>query len=457
MLDLIIKNGNLVTKDITKKCDIGIIDGKITQIGENLREDAKEVIDASGEYVIPGVIDPHVHIHHPFKGKYSADDFYTATRAAAFGGTTTFLDFAIQWDKELSLKESLEKRISQSEGEAIIDFGFHVCPTKSEPEIIGELGHIIDMGAPSFKMYMTYSKQGRMSDDGMLLYGLDAVGKKGGILGVHAENDSISLFREKLSIESGNLEATDFPIAKDNIVEAEAVNRVSYINKYVNGNLYIFHLSTKEGLDILAREKGTGNRITAETCIHYLCLDDSYYGKENGHRYICSPPLRSKEDQDALWDGINKGLITTISTDHCGFPTELKDSGNGKYNATPNGLPSIGMLLPLVYTHGVCRGRISINKMVELISTNAAKTFGMYSQKGDIQVGYDADIVIFNPDREIEMKADMMPTDVDWSPYEGMVLKAFPTYTISRGQVIMEKGNVIGDRGRGKYLKRKII
>lgn len=457
MLDIIIKNGTIVNHDKTIKADICISDEKISEICEGgCNKSAKRVIDAKGLYVLPGVIDPHVHIKHPFKGGFSGDDFYTATVSAAHGGTTTLMDFAIQWDKQKTLKETLKKRKDEFAGNAVIDYAFHICSTKSTAENVSDMADIIQDGTPSFKLYMTYSKQGRMSDDGVIFNVLEQTGKYGGILGVHAENDSMISFNEELFVGQGKTDAKYFPIAKNNIVESEAINRVLYMNKYAGGNLYIFHLSTKEGLELVEEAKAKGQSVTAETCVHYLVLDSSFYDREDGCNFICSPPLRSKEDSDALWQGIQDGVITTISSDHCGFTLENKKTGGGEFHKTPNGLPGMELLLPLVYTKGVRTGKISINKMVEILSANTAKTFGMFPRKGTIEVGSDADIILVDPEQNKLVTRDILHSPIDWSPYEGMELAGFPLITISRGEVIVDDGDFLGQKGRGMFINRHI-
>jgi len=458
MLDILIRNGTVVNYNKTIRADIGIIGGRIKHIIEgNCTMPSKKTIDARGLYVLPGVIDPHVHIKHPFKDGYSADDFYSATVSAAYGGITTLIDFAIQWDKGKTLSETLEKRKSEFAGNAVIDYGFHICSTISNEKNVRDIKKLINNGSPSFKMYMTYSKQGRISDDGVIMNVLEQTAKYGGILGVHAENDSMILFNEELFINQGKTSCRYFPIAKGNIIESEAINRVIYMNSFAKGNLYIFHLSTKEGLELIKKAKHEEKQnITAETCVHYLVMDSSYYDREDGCNFLCSPPLRSKEDSDALWKGIQDGVITIISSDHCGFSLEHKAFGEGEFYKTPNGLPGMELLLPLIYTKGVKEGKISINKMVEIISTNAAKTFGMFPKKGTIDVGSDADIIVIDKNLKKMVDVKNLHSPVNWTPYQGLELSGFATTTISRGEIIVENDTFIGEKGRGLYISRSI-
>lgn len=456
MYDVLIRNGLVVTHDATTEADIAVKDGKISAIGDRGSfTGGKTELDATGKLVIPGLIDPHVHIKHPFRDSFSQDDFYTATVAAAGGGTTTIIDFAIQWEKNRSLAETIALRRQQAEGQVVIDYALHACPTKSSLDTALEIADIIDLGIPSFKLYMIYRKQGRMTDDG-LIYRVLEEGKKGGIVGVHAENAAIAEFNEEDSLSHGQNGPTVFPVVKPNMVEAEAVNRVLYLNKCAGGNLYIFHLSTAEAMEMVAEARGKGQKVTAETCTHYLVLTDEYYRRKDGANFICSPPLRSAADVEALWRGVANGTISVISSDHCGFGREQKALGNGDFSKTPHGLPGIELRLPVVYTEGVLRNRINLNRMVEVLSTNPAKIFGLYPAKGALLPGSDADLAIIDPDTSRQVKSTDLFSNVDWSPYEGMVLRGFATTTIARGEVITHDGVFLGEKGRGKYLARKL-
>ena len=454
---MLLKNALIVTKDDMFQGDLEIENGVISAIGlcGSFREE-EETLDAAGRMVIPGLIDPHVHIKHPFKGTFSADDFYTATRSAIYGGVTSVIDFAIQWNKDLSLQETVENRKAAFAGESMTDYAVHACPTKSSIETIEELPRIIEEGTPSFKLYMTYSKQGRMSDDALLLKALEETARHPSIIGVHAENDAICCFNDDEFKRKGYTHPQYFPLSNPNIVEAEAINRAAFFTKSTGGTLYIFHRSTRAGLDILEKERASGTRIAAETCVHYLILDDSRYQGDLGERFICSPPLRSKKDQDALWEGIRKGTISVISTDHCGFSKSHKALGEGAFQATPKGLPGMELRLPLIYTAGVATGKISVNKMVELLCTNPAKIFGMYPQKGTIQVGSYADLTLVDVDKERTLSSNSMHSPVDWSPYEGMKLKGFATTTILRGKVVVDETGVKCTKGCGHFIPRKL-
>lgn len=455
MWSLLIKNGLVVTHQTTMAADIAVEGETIAAIGSwGTLGEAKRVLDATGMLVLPGLIDPHVHIRHPCKGGMTPGDFYDASRTAASGGNTTFIDFAIQWDKEKSLAETVAWRRGDADPDVAIDYAVHACPTRSGMDTVGEFGGLITSGIPSLKLYMTYSTQGRMADDGVLLRALEEAKQHGGIIGVHAENDAMCIFNEAEFKARGWTHPRYFPLCKGNIVEAEAVNRVVYLNRYVGGNLYIFHLSTAESLDIVAEAQGRGENVVAETCTHYLTLDERCLQGDDGCDFICSPPLRSQRDVDALWKGIANGQITIISSDHCGYTKAQKALGNGNFMQTPNGLPSMELRLSLIYTEGVLKKRISLEQMVALLTTNAAKTFGMFPQKGSLTPGSDADIVLVNTNEEKRVEAGTVFSMSDYTPFAGKTLRGFAHAVVSRGEVILENGVFRAERGRGRFVQR---
>lgn len=457
MYDLVIRNGTLVTANDTQKADIAVKKGKIAKLGflENFDCGEKE-IDAKGKIVIPGLIDPHVHIAHPFREDISKDDFYSATKSAVYGGNTSIIDFAIQWDKNLNLDQSIQKRKNEAKGNSVIDYSFHATPTKSNEETIKEVQSAYKHGITSFKAYMIYRKQGRMVDDAILFGLLQKNLEYGGILGVHAENIAMAEYNEAVYVKQGLEEAKYFPEIKPNIVEAESINRVVFFNSWLKSRLYIFHLSTHEGLQIIRNAHKEGNKVFCETCTHYLTLNKDVYSREDGYNYICSPPLRGQSDIDSLWTGIKDGTISVVSTDHCGFGKKQKASGKGKFADTPHGLPGIEVRLPLMYTEGVMKKRISINKMVEVLSTNPAKIFNMYPKKGSLNIGSDADLVIIDTDKEMMLSNSKLHSPVDWTPYEGMKLSGYAYATISKGEILMQDGEFYGEKGYGQFIARTV-
>lgn len=456
MFDLLIQNGTVVTHEGSFPWDVAVQDGKIVAVGPHgTLGSAREILDAAGKLVLPGMIDPHVHIRHPFKGGYSADDFATATRSAAFGGVTTVCDFAIQWDKEKTLAETCALRRSQFEGQSYTDFTFHACLTRSDPETAAELPGLIAGGVPSAKLYMTYSRQGRMFDDAALCEALKVTAAHGGLVGVHAENDAMCCYYSDQYKREGKTSPHYFPLCKHNLVESEAVNRAIYLAKATGGRLYIFHLSCRESLELLRAARAEGVQVYAETCIHYLTLDDSYYDRPDGAQFICSPPLRSKTDVEALWEGVREGLIGVVSSDHCGFSLANKASGCNDFTATPNGLPGLETRLAALYTYGVRAGRIDLPRMVALLSTNPARVFGMYPRKGDIRPGSDADLVLFDPEANSVISPDVLHSPVDWNPFDGQTLYGRADTVLLRGDYLIRDGACCAAPGTGRFVERR--
>ena len=458
MYSLLITNGLVVTDQATFAADVAVEGGKIAAIGgRGTLGAAERTLDATDMLVLPGLIDPHVHIKHPCKGGMTPGDFYDASKSAACGGNTMLIDFAIQWDKQKSLAETVAWRRGDADPDVAIDYAVHACPTQSSMETVEGVAGLIASGVPSVKLYMTYSTQGRMADDGILLRVLQAAKEHGGIVGVHAENDAMCVFNETEFKAKGWTHPRYFPLCKGNIVEAEAVNRVVYLNRQVGGNLYIFHLSTAESLEIVAEAQGRGENVTAETCTHYLTMDDSYLQGDDGCTFICSPPLRSKHDVESLWKGIARGNISIVSSDHCGYSKAQKALGNGNFMQTPNGLPGMELRLPLMYTEGVLQNRISLEQMVALLTTNAAKTFGVFPEKGCLTPGSDADIVLVNTKEEKVVEAGTVFSSSDFTPYAGRKLRGFVHATISRGEIVVENGAFHAARGRGRFVSRRPI
>lgn len=455
MFDLLIQNGTAVTDQGVFPWDVAIQEGKIAAVGAHgTLGEGKETVQAAGRLVLPGLVDPHVHIHHPFKGAYSADDFYTATRSAAFGGDTTVVDFAIQWEKDRSITDTCALRKSQFEGNSVTDYAFHACPTRSDPETLGQLPGLIASGVPSMKMYMTYSRQGRMSDDAALYEALKITAEHGGIVGVHAENDAMCCYYSDEFKKAGKTSPHYFPLCKPNLVEAEAVNRAVYLAKMTGGRLYIFHLSCAESLDIVRRARAEGVHVCAETCIHYLTMDMGKYDRPDGANFICSPPLRGRADVEALWAGVNEGLIGVVSSDHCGFSLADKAVGGNEFANTPNGLPGMETRLSALYTYGVKAGRITLPKLAALLSANPARVFGL-AGKGALAPGADGDVVIFNPDKARTIAPGVLHSPVDWSPFGGEVLSGVAELVYRRGERIVDGDELLALPGSGRFLPRR--
>lgn len=455
IFDLLVRNGLVVTPDATLRADIAITGERIAAIGNpGTLSSARAEFDAAGKYVLPGLIDAHVHMAHPFKGQLSDDDFYTTTVAAAHGGTTTVLEFAIQWDKTQSLPEIITRRREQAARDVVVDFGFHGTPTKPGEETIGYVANAMKLGVTSFKVYMVYRNQGRMADDALLLGLLHEVKARNGLMMVHAENAAISEANEEACVAKGQTGPSHFPLAKGNLVEAEAVNRALYLNRVAGSRLYLAHLSTREGLELLRAARGNGEVAFAETCPQYLTLTSKVYSGPDGQNFLCSPPLRSSSDIEALWGGLAQGVISVISSDHCGFGLKMKALGGGDFSKTPNGMPGVETRLPVAYTEGVWKQRISVNRMVEVLSTGPAKLFGLYPRKGALLPGSDADLTVLDADREAVITAKALHGAADWTPFEGMKARGFAAATILRGRIIMQDGHLLAEKGTGRYLHR---
>lgn len=456
MTDLIIKNGKVVFPNDTLDTAIAIDDGKIVAIGSlKTMPKGDKVIDAKRKLVLPGCIDPHVHINMPFMGATTRDDFFVATKATSWGGTTTVIDFAIQ-QKGSSPMKAVQDRRAQADGKVVIDYSLHPTITDLTPEYVEQLKELIDYGLPSFKLFLVYRKEGYMVDDGTLLKVFEEAKAHGGLVGLHAENVAMIEYLRDEALRNGNTDAIFHALTRPPITEAEAVNRAIFIANYLRAPYYNFHLSIKEGVDMFREARRRGQAMYAETCTHYLVNTMEDLKRPNGINFICTPPLRTKEDQEALWRGLADGAISLVSSDHCGFTTEMKKLGEESFDKVPNGLPGLEFRLPIMFSEGVEKGRISINRLSEITSTNAAKIFGLYPKKGIIGIGSDADLVILDPKKEKTITTEDSMYDMDWYPCEGMKVKGYPVITISKGKIIWEEGQFYGATGDGDFLRRNL-
>lgn len=450
-MELLLKNANIVTVDRCYLGDVYIKDGIISSIGENLNYSGIKTIDIEGKYLVPGGIDVHTHFDIDVGIARSADNFYTGTLAAACGGTTTIVDHMGFGPANCNLHHQLNIYHELAK-DSVIDYSFHGVIQHIDEDILSEIDEMIEDGIPSFKGYMTYGY--KLSDMDMLKLS-EKLGKSGGLLTVHPENnDMIDFFKEKFAVE-GKLEPIYHAKSRPAKCEGEAVNRMIDITAMTNCPLYIVHLSSSEALEHIKVAKDRGQTVYAETCPQYLVLDETSYMKEDGVKYICSPPMREKYNQEELWKGIKEGYIQTIATDHCSFNyTMKKEMGSEDFRKCPNGLPGVETRMAIVFSEGVSKGRITVNKFVELVSTNPAKLFGMYPQKGSIQIGSDADLVVIDPELIKTIKVEELHENVDYTAFEGIEVKGYPIMTISRGEIIVKNGEFVGEKGRGKFVKR---
>ncbi|MFQ5831638.1 MAG: dihydropyrimidinase [Candidatus Thorarchaeota archaeon] len=454
-LDVIVKNGTVVTASDTSSADIGVRDGKIVSLGQDLVAGPDtQIIDAKGKCVFPGGIDVHVHFQLPFSGTISADDFENGTKAAACGGVTTVLDFGIQ-SKGHSIMEAVKARRAEADSKVCIDYGLHAAITDWNTDTQAEIKQVIDYGIPTFKMFMIYKNEGWMADDGMLFNALEETARLGGHIGVHAESvDILDMLVERYAQEKEKWGAYGHALSRPCYTEEEAIVRAIKWAEVTGGQLYVVHMSTGEGAEAVHAAKQRGVRVYAETCPQYLLLDDEVFKGENGHLYATCPQIKKPHDNERLWEGLLNGDVQIVATDTCTFTTEQKAAWNGDFRKIPFGMPGVETMVPLMYTEGVGKRGLSVNQLVALVSTNPAKLFGMYPDKGTIAVGSDADLVVFDPKKKVTIRAANLQTNCDWNPFEDWKLEGYPSTTISRGKVVVENGKFVGDVGHGKFLKR---
>ena len=457
-MSVLIKNGRVITAVDDYLADIYIKNETVTLIGENLEIEADEVIDASGKYLFPGGLDPHTHLDMPFGGTTSADDFETGTRAAAHGGTTTLIDFAIQ-SKGHSTLEALDTWHAKADGKTAIDYGFHMIVTDLEDNRVHEMKMLANAGVTSYKLFMAYPGV-LYVDDGTIYRAMRKAGEDGTVVCMHAENGIVIDEIVKQALAEGKTEPKYHAITRPTRMEAEGVHRAISIAEVAQVPIYIVHLSSSDALEQVMLARNRGVHAFAETCPQYLFLDDSYYDQEGfeGAKYVMTPALREKWNQDELWKGLKFGDLQSIATDHCPFCfKDQKMLGIDDFSKIPNGGPGVENRMSLVFNGGVNSGRISLNKFVELTSTAAAKTFGLFHKKGTIAVGSDADIVIFDPNRTETISVNNTCThhmNVDYNAYEGFEVTGFTETVLSRGKVIIDNCEYVGKKGDGHFLKR---
>ena len=458
-MSVLIKGGTIVTSTGRYVADVYAEDDKIKSIGKNLDVEADETIDAAGKYVLPGAIDPHTHISMPFMGTSAQDDYETGTISAACGGVTTVVDFDLQQKGE-SLLEALERKKSWAEGKAAVDFSLHPAVMDPRPEVIEEVKKaILEYGTPSFKIFMVYDFR---VDDATMIKLLEETKKYGGLVQVHAENVYIIQHMNEVLEREGKLAPYYHAVSRPNIAEEEAVSRAAKMVELTGSRIYIVHLSSKEGLFKVKEARDHGIDVFAETCPQYLLLNEDRYKEAdfNGAKYVMSPPLRTEESSEALWGGLKGGDLQVVATDHCPFDFHGKKDMFGKddYKKIPNGAPGIETLLMLMHTEGVVKGRISLERMVDVLSTGTARMFGL-KDKGEIIVGKDADIVIFDPEQKFTITQDKLHMNVDYTPYEGMEMTGMPYVVYSRGKRVAEWNGeqlaFVGETGRGRFIKRE--
>ncbi|WP_309493701.1 dihydropyrimidinase [Candidatus Hecatella orcuttiae] len=457
-VDLIIDGGTVVTAAGVMKVAIAVEAGKISALGSrSVLPKAEKVIQAEGKIVIPGGIDPHVHYELYQKGETSPETWDKGTIAAAMGGTTMVIDFATQ-QKGKPLTEAVKQKLSRAAELSAVDYSVHGTLTDFTDldKMRAEMKEMIDRGIPSFKEYMCYREEGWYADDWALLAVFKAAQEYGGLVKVHAENVSLIENWQQECLRKGWVEAKYHGVAKPNFVEAEAIQRALSLAEFAGSKVYIAHVSTREGVELVGNTRGKGLPAYAETCPHYLTLTEDLLEAPDGFYYICSPPLRKREDVEELWRGLADGRISVVSSDHAVFTSEQKSKHSAVFTEVPNGFPGVEIRVPIVYSEGVEKRRLSLSRFVELVSANAAKVYGVYPRKGVLAPGSDADIVIIDPKKEKTLDCDSLHMGADWSAYEGWKVTGWPTTTILRGKIIVDGEDYVGTPGEGEFVERKI-
>src|SRR5271168_1743986 len=455
--DSVVRNGTVVTATDTYASDIGIADGRITAIAQSLPiENAGKVMDAAGMLVMPGGIDVHTHLDMPFGGTTSADDFETGTIAAAFGGTTTLIDFAIQ-QKGQSLRQAFDTWMKKADRKAAIDYAFHCIITDLGDAQLEEMGTLIHEGVSSFKLFMAYPGL-LMVDDATIFRAMSQAAKYGGLICMHAENGGVIDVIVRRALAEGKRAPKYHALTRPTSTEGEATGRAIALAEMAGAPVYIVHLSCNDALEKVREARDRGVLAYAETCPQYLFLsiDKMEAPGFESAKYVFTPPLREKWHQEKLWNGLKTDHLQVVSTDHCPFCfKEQKELGRDDFTKIPNGGPGVEHRMSLIYTGGVHGHRFSPNRFVQLVSTAPAKLFGLYPRKGTIAVGSDADVVIFDSNEEQIISAATHHMRVDYSMFEGIKIKGAPKTVLSRGRVIIESGKFIGRPGAGQFLRRQ--
>ena len=454
--DTIIRNGSVVTATDTYVADVAITNGKIAAIGTNLpTQNATDILDASNKLVMPGGIDVHTHLDMPFGGTTSADDFETGTRAAAFGGTTTLIDFAIQY-KGQPLRQAFDTWMSKASSKAVCDYAFHCIVTDVSGGQLAEMNDLVHEGVTSFKLFMAYPGV-FMLDDGSIFKALQTTAKNGGLVCMHAENGSAIDVIVQQALAEGKKAPKYHALTRPTTAEAEATARAIALAEMAGAPIYIVHLSCNDALQKVREARDRGLPVYAETCPQYLYLSIENFDAPGfeGAKYVFTPPLREKWHQEKLWNGLKCDHLQVVSTDHCPFCfKEQKELGRDDFTKIPNGGPGVEHRMSLIYSGGVARGRFSANRFVELVSTTPAKLFGLYPRKGTIAVGSDADLVIFDPKRKYTISAKTHHMRVDYSMFEGIQVTGMPDVVLSRGKIVVQQDKFLGRAGQGEFLRR---
>jgi len=448
---MLIRGGTVVSTGGERAADVLVREGKVVQVQRGIPAQGEEVLDATGMLVLPGVVDPHTHFALDTGTARTVDDFLSGSLAAAAGGVTSYLDFATQRPGQ-TFRQAVDARLAQVEGHSYVDYGIHLNITALPEGWQGELEELVALAVTSAKIYTTYRDSVFYVDDWTWYRLMERSGRLGVLVQVHAENDAIVEGQKQDLLRAGRTSFAYHALARPAAAEAEAVSRGVLFSRVTGSPVYFVHLSTPLSLDLVAEARERGVHAIAETCPHFLVLDDSLYQGKDARRYLMTPPLRDRQMQAQLWDRLKRRLVHTVGSDHCGFALSQRE-GIDDFSKVSPGIPGVETSLLLMYSFGVRQHRIDLQGMVRLLSANPAKAFGLWPRKGDLAPGFDADVVIVDPGPERMLSAQELHSRAGFSPYEGLVLMGRVKATLSRGEVIYQDGRLVGAPERGRFLK----
>jgi dihydropyrimidinase len=445
--DLVVKNGLLVTNLGTLQADVFVTNGIISKIGQSLSEPNVPAVDAAGCLVFPGIVDAHVQLELPSL----TDDFDSGTKAAACGGVTTIIDFADQ-PRGVDALKYLRERKAVADAKVNVDYSLHMSITDLSGDTLKHISTIVkEEFIPSFKLYLAYSRRQRMVNEGETFAIMREVTRCGGIVGVHAESDALVEYLTNELIQNGQTDSRYFPKSRPDVAEAISVSSTLGLARTTGCDLYVHHVSTALAVDLIANARRGGIRVWAETCPQYLTLTDEVYSRHDGYLFVMNPPIRASKDRERLWKAVQEGEIDTVGTDHCSYLVQQKTK-NARFDQIPPGLPGIETLLPVMYTEGVAKGKITLSRLVEILCLNPARIFGLFPRKGNISVGSDGDLVIYNPKVEWTLRATDLHTNSDFCPYEGYQVVGKVEKTILRGEIVFAHGEFCGTPHGGQFI-----
>lgn len=454
MSQLLVQGGVCINPDSSFQADLLVDEGRIVHIGGEISASADHVVDATGKLVLPGGIDSHVHFPWPYGEFISADDIDSGTKAAAFGGVTTVIDFVIP-ELDESLEQALDKKLTSSKGKAWVDYGLHLNIRGEIEGKLVEIPELVARGYPSYKIFMAYEGF-RLPDDDLILT-MQAVANAGGVILAHAEDGLLADHLTRELVNQGEVELSNYPKARPRQVEIGAIKKILSYIRTVGGRLHIVHVSTARGAELIGKVRRDGLQVSGETCPHYLLLDESgYMGDPSEAAFmVCAPSIKSREDQSSLWKALANNSLNILATDHCPYSREQKEAHLDDFTKVPGGMGGVETRLPLIYTEGVLMGRLTPNRFVSIWATEPAKTFGLFPRKGIIAVGSDADLVIFDPSIGQELRAEGLHMRTDCSPFEGRRVFGLPVTTVLRGEIVVDGGKLSTPKPIGTLVERR--